>query len=436
MSAAEEFRTRTPLRVAIIGAGPGGLVLAQLLRKDKRFDVTVYERGTPEGGGNSLVGFRILVPPATVDSLREQVDAEVDRLLAQAIGISPPQGNRVCLMDQNCRVKYRADVDQLRSMSFISRWRLRKALLHGSGEFVKFNKQFHGYEEGKNSVTAFFKDGESIECDVLVGADGAGSRVRNQLLPNSKRSDSGVTIIYFKAPFTPETEAMIPYASGATALTPRQSMVVSYWKNQEKPYGPYDLENIDPDDSFLMIGLGCYSDEFHNKSKRPDEMTPEELKDECLARARHWHPILQSLIAITVPKSVFVSYLKTQDPIEPWETGRVTILGDAAHSMTPYLGKGATSAIEDAMSLAEALKSEDRSLTDRLAGYERSMLADGFAAAKSSMFIHKVVFAGNSPWLARLRNLALCVADMIISHPTKLTLPFPVSYSEAAKKSL
>lgn len=108
-------------------------------------------------------------------------------------------------------------------------------------------------------------------------------------------------------------------------------MVVAYYKNVEKPYGPYNLETIDPDDSFLMIGMGCYTSEFVNQSKHPDEMTPEELKDECISRARGWHPLLQSILAIMIPRTVYISHIKTQDQIEPWKTGRVTILGDAAH---------------------------------------------------------------------------------------------------------
>lgn len=215
MPAAEEKQSRRPIRVAIIGAGPGGLVLAQLLHKDKRFAVTVYERGTPEGDGSSLAGFRILWSAATFDCVRRQVDTEVQTLLDRAVGLSQPQGNRTCLMDQYCRVTYRTDsTDQARSMHSISRWKLRKALLHGSSEFVRFNRQFERYEADENSVWVLFADGESIECDVLVGADGAGSRIRTQLLPNSTRYDTGVTIIYFKAPLTPETEVMIPWGSG------------------------------------------------------------------------------------------------------------------------------------------------------------------------------------------------------------------------------
>lgn len=207
-----------PLRVAIIGAGPGGLVLAQILHKDPRFSVTVYERGTRGGSDTStLVGYRILVPPSVLDSLRDQLPAACVALIDGAVGVPQSQGNRVGLMDEKCGLICRMDVQQSRDMCSISRWRLREALLHGAEEFVKFGKQFSSYEEVKGEeggVRVRFGDGDEIECDVLVGADGAGSKVRKQLLPSSSRTASGLTVIYFKAPFTPETEAMIPWKSG------------------------------------------------------------------------------------------------------------------------------------------------------------------------------------------------------------------------------
>ncbi|CVL06003.1 hypothetical protein FPRO06_13729 [Fusarium proliferatum] len=434
---------KKPIRVAIIGAGPGGLVLAQILRQDPRFSVTVYERGVRDGSGvSSLVGFRILLPPSILDDLRSQLPVSVATLIDDAIGVPQAQGNRVAFMDEQCGLICRLDVQQSRDMCSVSRWKLREALLHGAEEIVQFGKQFSSYEQlggESGDVKVRFADGDEIECDVLVGADGAGSKVRKLLLPNSQRSASGLTVVYFKAPFTPETEAMIPWKSGCVAITPRRSMVVAYYKDRRRPYGPYDLEKIDPVDSFLMFGLGCYTNEFVNQSKHPDEMTPEELKDECLARAKDWSPLLRALIALSVPSSVFVSHVKTQDPIKPWESGRVTLLGDAAHSMTPYLGKGASSAMIDAMSLAKALKSEPKQgkgdfLKAQLSIYEEAMLKHGFEAARQSMTAQKFTFnAGDTPWKCWWRNLALKAWDWWMSHPPAIEEDFPVSYSEMKK---
>ncbi|KAF5669063.1 FAD NAD(P)-binding domain-containing protein [Fusarium denticulatum] len=434
---------KKPIRVSIIGAGPGGLVLAQILRQDPRFSVAVYERGVRDGSGiSSLAGFRILVPPSILEDLRSQLPASVATLIDDAIGVPQAQGNRVAFMDEQCRLICRLDVQQSRDMCSVSRWKLREALLHGAEDIVKFGKEFSSYEQldgESGDVKVRFADGDEIECDILVGADGAGSKVRKLLLPNSQRSASGLTVVYFKAPFTPETEAMIPWKSGCVAITPRRSMVVAYYKDRQRPYGPYDLENIDPAHSFLMFGLGCYTNEFVNRSKHPDKMTPEELKDECLARAKNWNPLLRALIALSVPSSVFLSHVKTQDPIEPWESGRVTLLGDAAHSMTPYLGKGASSAIIDAMSLAKALKSEPKPgqgdfLKAQLSIYEEAMLKHGFEAARQSMTAQKFTFnAGDTPWKCWWRNLALKAWDWWMSHPPAINEDFPVSYSEMKK---
>lgn len=64
-------------------------------------------------------------------------------------------------------------------------------------------------------MNVIFDDGSLEECDLLIGADGIGSKVRNQLLPNSKVSDSDVAVIYFKIPLTPDTKELLPAPSAA-----------------------------------------------------------------------------------------------------------------------------------------------------------------------------------------------------------------------------
>lgn len=107
--------------------------------------------------------------------------------------------------------------------------------------------------------------------------------------------------------------------------------MVSYFKDQLSPYRPYNLQSINVNDSIPMYSLSCYTNEFINQSKYPDEMSPEELKDDCLARAQYWHPLFKSLIALAVAESVVVSHVKTQHKIKPWVSRNVTLLGDAAH---------------------------------------------------------------------------------------------------------
>ena len=62
-------------------------------------------------------------------------------------------------------------------------------------------------------MIVYFDDGSTGEFDLLVGADGVGSRVRSQLLPNSKISGSDVAVLYLKIPLTPDTKDLLPAAS-------------------------------------------------------------------------------------------------------------------------------------------------------------------------------------------------------------------------------
>ncbi|KAI0382788.1 hypothetical protein F5Y04DRAFT_43722 [Hypomontagnella monticulosa] len=408
-SSADDLEKPKPLRVAIVGAGIGGLVLTQLLRGDPKFSVNVYERGGRDEEASSLTGFRILLSKEMLAALRAQLPASVSELLEKAVGIQPPRGQHIALLDHKCRVKLGMTPEDFRDASCVSRWKLRTALLEGLEGVVHWKTEFERFESlGNDGVRVHFADGTTTECDLLVGADGAGSKIRKQLCPDSKRDTLGITVLYFKMPLTPETELMMPFGSGCLVMGPRSSMVVSYYKDKVTPYGPYDLESLDPEGSYLMCGLGCYTNEFIDRSKHPDEMSPEELKADWMARTKYWNPLLRSLISMAIPESVYVAHVKTQHKMKPWKSQNAVLLGDAAHSMTPYLGKGATSAIADALSLAEHLRKlnarSTKGLPAVLDDYTSGMLKDGFKMQKKSKLVHDVVFMGTNPFMAHCRN--------------------------------
>jgi 2-polyprenyl-6-methoxyphenol hydroxylase-like FAD-dependent oxidoreductase len=80
--------------------------------------------------------------------------------------------------------------------------------------------------------------------------------------------------------------------------------------------------------------------------------------------------------------------IRTAVPVAPWPTQRITLLGDAIHSMTPYRGIGANVALKDAMRLCRALTAADRgerTLIDAIRGYEVDMLDYGFRAVRKSL---------------------------------------------------
>ncbi|KAF7562024.1 hypothetical protein G7046_g2124 [Stylonectria norvegica] len=415
-----------PLRVAIVGAGIGGLVLAQLLRNNPKFSVVVYERGPKDEQASSLTGFRILLSKDMLAALNERLPASVTALLEKAIGVQPPGGQSIALLDQKGGLKLGLTPTDFRDASSVSRWKLRRTLLEGLEGVVQWQTELQSYEKQADGVKILFKGGVTAECDLLVGADGAGSLVRKQLLPQSTRDSLGITVLYFKMPLTRETQLMMPFGTGCMVMAPRSSMVVSYYQDKAEPYGLYEIDTIDPEGSYLMCGLGCYTEDYVRLGKHPDQMTPEELKAFWLARTKLWNPLFRSLIAITVAETVFVSNVKTQHKLKPWKSANVTILGDAAHSMTPYLGKGATSAIADALSLATHLEQlslgDIQQLPKQLDDYTTEMLKTGFGMAKKSKVVHDLVFAGSTPFKAHCRNALLRALGVFIGTKTSPTL--------------
>ncbi|RBQ20677.1 hypothetical protein DP939_06220 [Spongiactinospora rosea] len=75
--------------------------------------------------------------------------------------------------------------------------------------------------------------------------------------------------------------------------------------------------------------------------------------------------------------------LQLEHAIPPWETTRVTLLGDAAHAMSPAAGAGAGHALRDAAALTAAL-TRGGPLIPVLRSYEQEMIASGFAAVRAS----------------------------------------------------
>ena len=130
------------------------------------------------------------------------------------------------------------------------------------------------------------------------------------------------------------------------------------------PHGTIVLYPVRRDE---LINVVCHYDD---DAYRHESWVSECERSEVLERYSGWH---ESLLRIFSAGDVWYKWaLYDRDPIPQWTRGRVTVLGDAAHPMLPYLGQGACQAIEDGCVFAAALAAEPGDPVAALAMYERA----------------------------------------------------------------
>jgi 2-polyprenyl-6-methoxyphenol hydroxylase-like FAD-dependent oxidoreductase len=397
---AKEIRmTHRPLKAIIIGAGTGGLTLAQGLRA-ARVAVEVYER--EQSPADRQQGYRLSINPAGCRALKACLP---DAVFAKFIASSARSSENVTFLDHHLKRLLaidvprnpHSDVDNERP---IGRLALRQVLLEGLGEVVHFGKKFAAFEETPDGrVTARFDDGSTASGDVLIGADGASSRVCRQLLPGSKRVETGISVISGKLGLNGEQRDQIPapIRRGPTLILGHKghfmfASAVEYDKGKTGGGDGADTAGSNNREEYVTWGVSTRQAAF--APVHLDTLNGGELKAAALALMTGWDPALRHLVEKAAESSLVTFPVKTSVPIAPWPTRSVTLLGDALHNMTPYRGVGANTALRDADALRKALVSVDRgenALLPALAAYERDMIDYGFKAVGVSLDMMKRV---------------------------------------------
>lgn len=208
---------------------------------------------------------------------------------------------------------------------------------------LKLGTTCTGFVQDGAGVVARFADGREEHGDLLVGADGRDSTIRPLLVPGSSPRYTGTTIWQGEAEVDPEqapvgifTRLMGPGSSFAyfRVAAGRRLVWIAF---ANAPQGGHDVGDV---------------------------------KRKLLDRFRGWRPPVEQIIEATAEAGIFRMDLYGGRPLGHWSHGRVTLLGDAAHTMTPNLGQGAGLAIEDAIALAKCLK-DGEDVQTALRRYER-----------------------------------------------------------------
>lgn len=310
-------------RALVVGAGIGGLAVARLLR-DRGFEVEVLERTSqiaPQGAGITLW------PNATKVLRKLGVD---DALL------KPPMPRLGILRRWDGRALVSTDVGELERrhgapMVCLQRTTLHEALLSdGVGDLVRLGAEVSSIEETPNGVRALARSGERFEADVLIGADGVRSIVRDSLLGDGPPISRGIFAY----------RAVIDASPGDVGMGLGMG---EYWG----PGRVFGLAPVDGDRLFWLATKRAPSGE-------PEEPNPIPA---LLERHRGWAPEIARVIEATEPEQVIRHELFDRKPAKRWTGERTALLGDAAHPMLPFLGQGACQALEDADMLARLLDS-------------------------------------------------------------------------------
>jgi 2-polyprenyl-6-methoxyphenol hydroxylase-like FAD-dependent oxidoreductase len=382
---------RSPLKVLIIGAGTGGLCLAHGLKR-AGIEVRIFERDRTRRDG--LQGYRVGISPAGSYALHECLPPDLYRLFVDTCARPPRYFNMLTeRMEELVSVDLPDTGDAVDSEKSVSRMTLRQILLTGLEADTMFDKKFshYGYEES-GAVTAFFEDGSSATGDLLVGADGANSRVRRQRLPKAEMQHTGIVSIGGKVPLTEETRTLLSKKvlhGISLVMAPRGMGAILHV--MEFPWRHAGIEHdAGGNDTALLAewpGLLYDNTRDHiiwgiwaagkNYPTNPQGKTREDQLRIAAGMTKGWHPEFRRLLEHTDPTTVFSIDVRTSVPPEPWETDCVTLLGDAVHTMTPGRGVGANTALRDALTLCRRLvdvRDGRLELIPALHAYEEEML--------------------------------------------------------------
>ena len=187
---------------------------------------------------------------------------------------------------------------------------------------------------------------------MLVGADGAGSRVARQLLPGAGRIDTGIVAISGRFALDDQARRETPAAvfRGPTLIIGPAGVFMFASAVEYPP----EAKPIYDTDEYVMWGISARRRDF-GLDRSPDSLDPEAARALALRHMDGWAPALRWMIERANPAYMTAFAVNTSAEVGPWPTRNVTLLGDALHNMTPFRGMGANAALYDADLLTKVL---------------------------------------------------------------------------------
>ena len=269
----------------------------------------------------------------------------------------------------------------------ISRGDMRQLFLSGCQSFIRWSHHVTSYQLTSSGVCAVFADGsKSVEGEMLVGGDGIGSKIARQLSQGKlKVYDTGARGIHGQAP----TTAFKGLGEGVWRMT-----------DDSNPNGKvFVITNVrsgDMDDPSVQFGWTMGAQPGVIKAPN-DNYSLIGTPAAAIAKAltANWHPRLKPLFEEMAESEAAFWKITCSTPtgVPEWQNEpRVTIIGDAAHSMTPAGGIGANTAVRDSALLGRLLAEAGGCKDGVTATYEREMRVYAGEAVKTSYGLARAQF--------------------------------------------
>ncbi len=389
-------------KVAIVGAGIGGLTAAIAMHR-RGIEVEVYEQSAQIGeigagvslSPNAIKAFRALGLDRQIAAIGFESDNQVVRAWNSGDVLSKVFRKGVYQKEFGAPYLsvHRADLVEV----------LRQQL---PDHAIHLNARCTDVETAGNVARARFADGAEIDADLIVGADGIRSAVRQSLFGQDKPRFTGSVCWRGLVPLDAFPPGLI--STDLTLYMGPRSHVIHFMVRRG---------------TLINFVAHVETDAWTQES-----WTQECDRSEVMETFAGWHEPLLRLLGSS--ERYYKWALYDRDPLDRWSKGRVTLLGDAAHAMLPHIGQGACMAIEDGYALADFVSQHPEDLAEALRQYERLRLPRTRRAVLEARARGKEMHL-TSRWAQIKRNVRMALQHRLGPDKTGLNLSEFYEYDAA-----